>query len=112
MISELTWDEPFYSALVNKVPSGEMPLGSVVATCRLRDCWQIVSKEIGTEDVSLKLKIPGVDLAAGATIGMQEYRFGDYAPGRYIWRLADVKPLPEPIPARGMQGLWNWEVPE
>jgi hypothetical protein len=30
-------------------------------------------------------------------------------PGRYAWILEDIKPLPEPIPARGAQGLWNWE---
>ncbi|WP_438491685.1 hypothetical protein [Paenibacillus sp. IHBB 3054] len=24
------------------------------------------------------------------------------------WELADVKRLPEPIPAKGQQGLWNW----
>lgn len=39
----------------------------------------------------------------------REYVFGDYTPGRYAWILEDVKQLPEPIPAKGHQGLWNWE---
>jgi activating signal cointegrator 1 len=39
----------------------------------------------------------------------QERAFGDFFVGRYGWFLANVKPLPEPIPAKGMLGLWNWE---
>ena len=35
---------------------------------------------------------------------------GDYTPGRYAWKLANVQKLPEPIPAKGRQGLWNWEA--
>ena len=36
-----------------------------------------------------------------------ERAFGDYAPGRYAWLLSDVRALPEPLPARGMPGLWQ-----
>ncbi len=36
----------------------------------------------------------------------QERAFGDYTPGRYAWRLEDVRGLAEPIPCRGMQGVW------
>lgn len=35
--------------------------------------------------------------------------FGDFTPGRYAWLLADVEALAEPVPARGRQGLWEWE---
>lgn len=34
--------------------------------------------------------------------------YGDYAPGRWAWRLVDVDPLDPPVPARGRHGLWNW----
>lgn len=37
----------------------------------------------------------------------QESAFGNYADGRYAWKLERVQALPEPIPARGYQGLWN-----
>lgn len=33
--------------------------------------------------------------------------FGNYGPGRWGWRLEQVRPLPEPIPMRGMQGLFG-----
>lgn len=36
------------------------------------------------------------------------YLCGDFSHGRYAWRLADVKPLPEPCPVNGMQQLWDW----
>ena len=31
-----------------------------------------------------------------------------YVMGPYLWVLADVERLDEPIPARGKQGLWEW----
>lgn len=37
----------------------------------------------------------------------QERAFGDYTPGRYAWLLGNVRALATPIPARGMQGLWD-----
>jgi activating signal cointegrator 1 len=35
-----------------------------------------------------------------------ERAFGDYAAGRFGWRLAHVVRLREPVLARGLQGLW------
>jgi hypothetical protein len=37
----------------------------------------------------------------------QERAFGDYAPGRYAWLLADVRRLREPVPCLGWQKLWR-----
>jgi hypothetical protein len=36
-----------------------------------------------------------------------EADFGDFSAGRYGWILKDINPLNEPIPARGMLGLWE-----
>lgn len=39
--------------------------------------------------------------------------FGNYAPGRYAWRLEDVRPIRPHIPAKGRQMIgWPWIVPE
>ena len=70
----------------------DLPLGAIVATCRLVRCER-------TEDIAPDL--PPWELA-----------FGDYEPGRWAWVLADVVRLPEPIPAIGHLGLWEWQVPE
>lgn len=44
-------------------------------------------------------------------IGQKEAAFGDYSPGRYAWKMEVVEVFDKPIPARGEQGLWNWERP-
>lgn len=40
-------------------------------------------------------------------ISGQERAFGDYSPGRFAWKLENVRRFPEPMPARGYQGLWD-----
>lgn len=74
------------------------PLGKVVATARLTAC-------IDTEDPRWRRA------ALGDPARPHEEAFGDYGPGRYMWFLSDVVALPEPIPARGALGLWEWEPP-
>jgi hypothetical protein len=64
----------------------QFPAGVVLAMCRLVDC------------------IPAEDSAPSD----QEHIFGDFRTGRYAWILEDIKPLAEPIPATGKQGLWEW----
>lgn len=41
----------------------------------------------------------------------QERAFGWYEVGRFMWLLDNVQILPKPIPAKGMQRLWEWDVP-
>lgn len=37
--------------------------------------------------------------------------YGDYSePGRFAWILDDVRPLAEPVTARGRQQLWTWDA--
>jgi hypothetical protein len=77
----------------------DMPQGAIVATAVLEDC--IKSVETWTD---------GYVLENGVYVYSPEYDFGDFTPGRYAWKLSNVKMLPEPIPAKGQQGLWNWET--
>jgi activating signal cointegrator 1 len=44
-------------------------------------------------------------------ISQEERAFGDWRPGRFAWLITDIWQL-DPIPARGRQQLWNWELPE
>lgn len=79
----------------------QLPVGAIVAVCRLNDCLSVLSNNgetawLGGGERQLE--------AVG-----QEYRFGDFAPGRYAWELTELRPLLEPIPALGKQGLWNWD---
>jgi hypothetical protein len=75
-----------------------LPLGAVVATARL---VTVLSTELFYRDGN-------VVWYHGRAITEQELAFGDYSPGRFAWVLEDVKPLPEPIPAKGGRRIWNW----
>lgn len=66
--------------------AAELPLGCVVAACRLVNVHRV-------ETVS-----PGA----------LESVVGNFAPGRYAWEMEVVKLPPEPIPAVGQQGIWEW----
>jgi activating signal cointegrator 1 len=85
-----------------------LPLGAVIATAELVDCVPtdvlVQAGEIGrfTEEGAPRVWV----------LTNQERAFGDYGPGRFAWLLDDIRPLAEPIPARGLQGLWRWPVPE
>lgn len=35
--------------------------------------------------------------------------YGDFTPGRYAWLLDNIRPI-DPVPAKGRQGLWEWEA--
>ena len=40
--------------------------------------------------------------------GKEEIKFGDFRPGRYAWIFDNIRQI-EPVPAEGMQRLWEWE---
>lgn len=65
----------------------DMPLGAYVAVAHLTE---IIPTEVIRDSLS-----------------KQERAFGNYASGRYAWKLERVKAFPEPISARGYQGLWD-----
>ena len=81
--------EPFRSALAGIDPEGY--LGMVVAVAELVDCRLITADNIPPEP---------------------ERSFGDYRPGRFMWILRDICKLAEPVPVKGKQGLWVWEMSE
>lgn len=82
--------EPFAAALrtAGCAHTADLPLGCVLAVCRLIDCRRIT--------------------AASEDPGWPERAFGDHRPGRFAWYLEPVRVLPQPLPARGRLGLWIW----
>ena len=69
-----------------------IPLGAIVAVCTLDDCFRFT--EENTADLS-----------------EQERAFGDFTPGRYGFRLSNVRKLETPISTPGSLGLWDYEGP-
>jgi hypothetical protein len=100
----------FYNA-VNRAGIAEMPYGAVIATAELVDCWRIMDCHNGTA-LLYKPTPPGekFDEQHRPLIDGNEYLFGNYRDGYYAWQLENVKILEKPIPARGQQGLWNWNA--
>jgi activating signal cointegrator 1 len=68
-----------------------MPLGAVVAIGDLRGC------------------LPAAEVAPRTTRADREA--GNFTPGRWAWRIDDVRPLAEPIALAGRQALFNWTPP-
>lgn len=85
---------------LQQLERGIGPFGKVVATAKLVGCEKIISNEKYHRIACLE---------SGRDVTDPEYYFGDYTPGRYAWILEDIQPLPEPVPAKGMQGLWEWK---
>jgi len=42
---------------------------------------------------------------------MREMVFGNFASGRFAWRLENIRLFPQPIPMRGLPGLWIYSEP-
>lgn len=47
-----------------------------------------------------------------AILPQMEIDAGYYEPGRYMWVLRNITPLPEPIPAKGHLGIWTYTIDE
>lgn len=61
-----------------------LPLGCIVAVCRLTDC---------------------IECVAGEPAPKGQEALGDFSPGRFAWKLEAVKSLMTPVPFTGSQGL-------
>ena len=70
----------------------DYPLGCVVAVVELVECWRTSGSAI-------------------PSVGRLERACGDWSFGRYAWGLANIRPLEVPMPAKGQQGLWDWDAP-
>lgn len=92
----LGWQMP-----VSDVPAriATFPRGCVIAVCALVDCRPTENR--GGCDSEVFDDYPKLDTP-------QERAFGNFSPGRWGWILEDIIALPEPIPAKGALGLWEW----
>ncbi len=79
---------PIREALAAIGVAGDFPFGCALAVVDVTAVYR-------TEAVLVKEMVIGDELA-----------FGDYGPGRYAWRLENLRRLAQPVPLRGRQGLW------
>lgn len=101
--------EPFTSALIGAgysahlMPAWGLPLGAIVAVCRIVDCRP-------TRAPTSNTRIYQTPMGTWERVDDPEASFGDYTAGRYAWLLTAVSPLARPVPCRGALNLWT--VPE
>lgn len=108
--------EPQWRMYVYDLDEGPyvLPLGAVVATCNLVDCVPISEPSHSVQDLP-RMFADYYGSYLWLDDGMQVVRadeqlpYGNFAPGRFAWTLEDVVALPEPVPAKGRQGLWEWD---
>lgn len=106
------------SGITPRILHEELPRGAVIATAELVRIWKIVfhpgtdvdkAKHIRIGAESLTLDVHAPDFNDYIVPTEKEISFGMWTPGNYAWELQNIKILPEPIPVKGRQGLWNWE---
>ena len=95
-----------------------LPLGVIVATCRLVDVVPTHRtsppsyQELDYGDLPSKgwdRAVPEFDEGDDTVLVSGHNRMlGDFGPGRFAWLLDDIEPVEPPIRARGRQQLWEW----
>ena len=83
-------------------------LGALIAVAELTACHRIYEFWVAG-NLFYESDYPGPNRST-FRLTNQELALGDFSPGRYGWVLANVRRLPEPIPWRGQQGLFNVPV--
>lgn len=96
-----------FEAIKPAIPPGRttihhVPCGYVIAIAELVGCYEI--KKNPYDKVRYYLDETG----AAVEIKGNELLFGDFTPERYAWKFRNMKMLPEPIPAKGKQKIWEW----
>jgi hypothetical protein len=85
--------------------------GCVIATATLVECVRFGAvREHEATATTMRLHID-VGRARPLVIDDIEYGFGDFTPGRFGFILADIARCPEPVPARGALGFWDFDPP-
>jgi ASCH domain. len=85
-----------------------LPVGAIIATSYLRDCHSVYMDDIGD---AILLAESG-DPLCWISKDSNEFHFGHYATNRYAWKLKNVKQLMNPVPAKGQQGFWHYDLKE
>jgi hypothetical protein len=108
--------DPLNGPAMAAIPHGNpLPCGAIAAVADLVDCVPMTNtwpendgRHLLVSDGALTVYRghPHHEPHEGLDV-TDQLPYGDFAPGRWAWILEDIRPLPEPVPCRGAQGLWN-----
>ena len=80
------------------------PTGCVLCLADLVECVELAKVHEG--DLQERMKLLGVGVKP------DDFLAHEHTEGPFCCILQDVRRLREPCPARGMQRIWNWKVPD
>ena len=103
----LCHEQPFRSFLerTDGTSPENLPLGAIIAVVDMTGCFATPGEGIPWQEHVGDLR---------RSPDEPERSFGDYSPGRFAWRLANVRRLDNPVPFKGSLGLFDipWSVEE
>lgn len=83
-----------------------LPRGVVITTAELVGCHEVFADEFEVNyNYTRYILRSSCDREY---IQGEELLFGDWTAGRCAWEFENMKMLPEPIPAKGAQRIWEW----
>ena len=109
LITPLATIEQLTACDITPENAEDLTLGAVIATADLVNVWHIVEDK--AKHIPIGIETPDKQAPDFFVPTKKEIALGYWVPGNYAWELQNVKMLPEPIPAKGKQGLWDWEPP-
>ncbi|SHJ12430.1 ASCH domain-containing protein [Clostridium magnum] len=100
--------EPIKSTLAKHgLTAKNLPTGCIIAKTKIINVCLVLEEYVNWANVKL------IDHEeTNYAIEGNEFYFGNYEKGRYAWWLQNVEMLKKPIPAKGQQGLWNFNYEE
>lgn len=118
-------DSPAVQTIAAAIPEEDfpdLPLGAVLCTAVLTGAYQLGARcglrtvptrsIIRTRGKALTPRMVGLSFEFHdldqPMLTLPTDDFGDYGEGRWAWLLTDIERLPEPAPATGKQGWWEW----
>lgn len=86
----------------------QLPLGAVLCTAVLAGAYEVGGLPSQNGMISVARAAPRSMELQSIELNRNEAHFGNYLPGRWLWKLVDIEPLIQPAPAVGRQRLWYW----
>ena len=88
-----------------------LPFGAIVCTANLSGAYQVASWDASLRRATIANVVAGSEPLDGIQLRADEWRFGDQAPARWLWKFDGIQLVEPPLPAIGQQGIWNWSGP-
>lgn len=110
-LKNLACSEPFLSALSGfpeyDIRGREWRVANQIITATPLGCVVSVGELYDSIRAEKWIELHKEELEADASRALRELRFGNYAPGRGVWRFRNMRKLATPIPVRGGQQWFN-----